>query len=866
MHPLVAHALDVAAVAMLLPHRVGSGLPNQALGFLVALHDIGKFAASFQAQAPACWPDAALGPLPASLPVAPRHDELGLHLLRGPLAEALDLVLPPRIAERRAWTHALRGPLLRALAGHHGRPPAEGSPEPGPAVLGPRSLAAAGDFVGVMLRLFGPPSLPAPENDRMAARLGWHLAGLVTLADWIGSRQAWFPYVRPEEVADPAGYLWDHALPRAAAALAAAGLTMAAPAPFRGLDGLFPGIATPSPVQRWAETVDLPPGPVLAVIEDLTGSGKTEAALTLAHRLLAAGRARGVFLALPTMATANAMFGRLAEAYHRLFAAEAHPSLALAHGRALLDPRFQAAIPAGAEPPQLATPELRGETAEAHCAAWLAEDRRRALLAQVGVGTLDQALLAVLPVKHAALRLQGLAGKVLVIDEVHAFDAYMQREILTLLQFHAALGGSVVLLSATLPGEVLERLVRAFLGGLEAPVPALVRRDYPLATLASAGGVTESACAPREGLPRRVTVTRLGDAEAALERIGAEAGAAVAWVRNTVDDAIAAAAALRVRGIEAMLFHARFAMADRLAVEAEVLRRFGRDSRNRAGVLVATQVVEQSLDLDFDLMVSDLAPVDLLIQRAGRLWRHAREGRPVARPELLVVSPEPVAAPAEDWIRAALPGTAAVYRDPALLWRGARALFRRGALVTPDDMRPLIEEAFDSMAPDAVPPALARAAERAEGKNLAAADTARMNLLNFDRCYSRDAGFWEPETKTPTRLEDEPQVTLRLALRRGDRIIPYAGEADLRRAWTLSEVGVPRRRIAACPLPAELDAAATAAKAAWGQWERESPQVLLALLTSEGERFTLHGKTEAGSAVSACYDVQLGLVLPAVAG
>jgi CRISPR-associated endonuclease/helicase Cas3 len=507
-----------------------------------------------------------------------------------------------------------------------------------------------------MRAVFRPPPLPYPGSERAVVRLAWDLAGLTTLADWIGSRQAWFPYAPVEAVADPSAYFHRHALPRAKSALSAAGLAPAAAAPFGGVKKLFPGIALPSPVQVWAETVALPDGPLLAVIEDLTGSGKTEAAMALAHRLLAGGRAEGIFLGLPTMATANAMFGRLADAYRGLYRAGSHPSLALAHARADLDPRFAACIEADGS-------DARGGSdaadipAEAQCAGWLAEDRRRTLLAQVGVGTIDQALLAVLPVRHAVLRLQGLRGKVLIVDEAHAFDPYMRRELVELLRFHAALGGSVILLSATLPKAMRQMLVDAFRDGLDAsPVP-LAAEQYPLTTLASAGGVTEQPCAMRPGLAtRRVEVGRLPDAATAFERIVAAAaqGAAVAWVRNTVDDAIVAVGALRARGLTPLLFHARFALADRLAIEAEVLRRFGpiSEGEERRCVLVATQVIEQSLDLDFDLLVSDLAPVDLLIQRAGRLWRHARAGRPLLRPDMLVVSPDPIAAPDAGWIRA----------------------------------------------------------------------------------------------------------------------------------------------------------------------------------------------------------------------
>ncbi|MBX6741046.1 MAG: CRISPR-associated helicase Cas3' [Acetobacteraceae bacterium] len=865
MHPLPAHALDVAAVAILLPRRATFSLTGQALGFLVALHDIGKFSRPFQAQAPAHWPRGTLGSFPAEQPPppGPRHDALSLHLLRRRLADRLDEVLPPGERGRREWTDAHRGHLWRALAGHHGRPPQEPDPQPGTEVLCAGCLAAAAAFVEAMREVFRPLPLSRPAEPRDVVRLGWHLAGLVTLADWIGSRQSWFPYVQPEAVADPAGYFWNHALPRAAAALAAAGLAAAAPAPFDGVRRLFPGIAMPSPVQRWTESVALPEGPVLAVIEDLTGSGKTEAAMTLAHRLLAAGRADGVYLGLPTMATANAMFGRLADSYRGLFSAEARPSLALAHGRADLDPRFAASLQPETPVPDRLAADPADEPAEAHCAAWLAQDRRRALLAQVGVGTLDQALLAALPVRHAPLRLQGLAGKVLIVDEAHAFDPYMRHELVALLRFHAALGGSAVLLSATLPKAVRQGLVNAFREGLGQPRQELAREDYPLATLASAGGVTETPCAVREGLPRRVAVTRLPDAAAALDRIAvaAKAGAAVAWVRNTVDDAIAAAAALRGRGLQPLLFHARFAMVDRLAIEAEVLRRFGRTSRGEArqAVLVATQVIEQSLDIDFDLLCTDLAPADLLIQRAGRLWRHMREhmreARPVPGPELLVVSPEPVADPAADWIKGPQPGTAAVYRDPALLWRSARAVFARGAITTPEDMRPLIEAAASREAP----PGLAAAAERAEGQEMAEVGIARQNVLDVWAGYDWNAGLWEPETRTPTRLEDRPQVTLRLARLCDGKVVPYAEDADLRRAWALSEMTVARHHIAACPVPPGLEAAAKEARAQWGRWERESDRVLLAVLAPEGNGYRLAACTESGAKVAARYDGCSGL-------
>lgn len=853
-HPLLAHLLDVAAVADQLLRVPLPGVPRSTLLFLVALHDIGKVSRSFQALAPEAWPEGLLGPRPAQRPSAPpRHDALALHWFEAEINDLLDELVLGQSARRHVW---------QALAGHHGKP-VDLTQTPGRDILCDDCRRVGRALVEQLCQLFQPEPWRLPR-EKEARALGWHLAGLVTLADWIGSREAWFPYVSPENFGSPEAY-WQRARDQARRAVAEANVLPAAIAPGTGLHALFPTIPAPSPLQAWAERVQLPPGPSLTVIEDLTGSGKTEAALVLAHRLMAAGRAEGLFVALPTMATANAMYDRLSEAYRRFFAADETPSLVLAHGRAGLSQAFRETIlPDPAAPPLPPGAEAGDEPSEAQCSAWLAEDRRRALLAQVGVGTIDQALFGILPVRHAALRLRGLAGKVLIIDEAHAFDPYMDQEVQTLLRFHAALGGSAILLSATLPLKKRASLTAAFMQGLGiAHSPAPTAAAYPLATLASAEGLREEPCAVRPGLARDLPVRRLPDAAAALAELrrAQGRGAAAVWIRNTVDDVLAAAEALRAAGIVPLVFHARFAMQDRLAIEAEVLRRFGKESagEERACILLATQVVEQSLDIDFDLLISDLAPMDLLIQRAGRLWRHRdRAARPVPAPDFLVVSPEPVAEPGVDWVKAPLPGTAAVYHDPALLWRGARALFGRGMLRAPADLRALIEEAAEGE----VPPALAKAAERAEGDGRAAGGLARQQVLEWQKGYALDSGDWRPDTATPTRLQDDPRVTLRLAVRREGRIVPYARAEEARQAWSLSEISVSRRRIAACPLPEGLAAQALAVRESWGKWLRDAPDVLLAVLEPDGEGWRLVVEDGKGARHDLRYDAGEGLQTP----
>lgn len=828
-HPAAYHMLDVAACAeVLLPGlapQIGEHLRGLAV-YLVALHDTGKFTRSFQSLSPPHWRAEVLGSID-EVARAERHDSLGFQLLTEPLRAELVAALP-------GWHPRAVTALLRAVTGHHGRPPLE--PE---RLLDPRRVfcpacrtAAVSMLQEARALLLPEPPLPLPPA--AARRLSWALAGLATLADWIGSSRAWFPYTAPLE-GGLAAY-WPLACKRAHAAVDAARILPAAPAAGQGLSGLFPGITSPSPVQDWAETVELPAGPVLILIEDVTGSGKTEAAVLLAHRLMAAGRANGLFFALPTMATADAMFARLGESYRRLFASGERPSLVLAHGRRELHEGFHDSVLRGLRPE---AGEAGEEPAGAECAAWVAEDRRLAFLADIGAGTVDQALLGVLPSRHAALRLLGLARKVVVVDEAHAYDRYMQAELMGLLRFQAALGGSAVVLSATLPEALRAALAGAFAEGLGSAAPVLRSAEYPLVTLVAASGATETACGTRADSRRRVRVRRLPEEAAALDALAgaAAAGAAAVWVRNTVDEAIAAAEALRGRGLAPMLFHARYAMGDRQRIQAEVLRVFGKDGNpaDRHGrVLVATQVVEQSLDLDFDLMVSDLAPVDLLVQRAGRLWRHPWRGaRPVGGPELLVLSPEPVPDPPAGWVRDLLPGTAAVYRDPALLWRGARALFDAGEIATPEGVRPLIETAYAEGGE--IPIALRPASNRARGEESAHGSLGRQNVLPLQEGYTYGSGAWDPDTRTPTRIGDET-TTLRLARLTNGEVAPWCADLDPdpRRAWALSEVAVRVGRAREAVVPPAAATAVERVRAGWPEWDRRLP-ILVLSETADGQ-------------------------------
>ncbi|MGH7118242.1 MAG: CRISPR-associated endonuclease Cas3'', partial [Acetobacteraceae bacterium] len=517
MHSVAHHSLDVAAVGSVLLESfpAPAAVPPTAIAGLLALHDIGKFTRTFQAKVEGLWPEA-LGPYVQPPPGYP-HDDAGFSLLCGSLAVHLDRLFA-------AWpTMASRAPLLRAIAGHHGRPPREqdhiGLPRK---VACPTCIAAAGDFIAEALLAIEPPPLPVLEKSQRT-RLAWFLAGLAVAADWIGSAHSWFPPVVAADHADLVRYWRDVALPRAERAVHASGVGSAPVVPPSGIQGIFPEISRPRPVQEWAQTTPIPEGPALFLIEDATGSGKTEAAIALAHRLMATGRADGLFFALPTMATANAMYDRLAGAYARLFAGDERASLVLAHGRRVLNARFTESILDAASEPASLPREPADQPAGAQCAAWIADDRRKAFLAEIGIGTVDQALLAVLPTRHAPLRLFGLSRRVLIIDEAHAYDSYMFEELRRLLTFHAALGGSTIVLSATLTATQQSDLAAAFLNQPRPDLRARNEAPYPQATTVSAAEVHAVPCDIAPELRRTVTIERVENPEEAAGILAAAA-------------------------------------------------------------------------------------------------------------------------------------------------------------------------------------------------------------------------------------------------------------------------------------------------------------------------------------------------------
>ena len=874
-HPLVWHSLDVAASLELLlglypaPLRAldnyaGAGLDavRAFLLRLACLHDIGKFALGFQSKAAEFFP-AALGVLPDQPPLGD-HTAIGFRLLTREFANKLK-VLAPNI-DGFGWSA-----LLLPVCAHHGRPlllhQIDAALRMPLADIGLPAVEAAGELIQLATQLIEGPPFSAQLSDKDAKRVSWLIAGAINLADWIGSNQTYFCYEPPGDIPS----YWDSvARPRAKEALAAAGLAIAKTSPRTGYAELTGSSRPPSPLQVFAAEAPLAQGPQMFLIEDMTGAGKTEAALILAQRLMLSGQGDGLFVALPTMATANAIYDRLGPIYRRLFVDDAKPSLCLAHGASRWHQGFQDSI---LDFREVGVPSCGGggddnRTASAACAAWIADDRRRAFFANVGVGTIDQAFLAVLPSKFAALRQFALSRRILIVDEAHAYGAYEGVELERLLTFHAAHGGSAIVLSATLPEIVKAKLNKAFRLGLGLySHPLSWPDDYPSATRIEAGQPEFAAIQPRSDLPRKTPVARLENDDEALAQIVSTAGAGgcAAYIRNTVDDVLRADAALRSRGLDPLVFHARFAMCDRQEIEREVLRLFGPQSTPelRAGrILLASQVAEQSLDFDVDDLVSDLAPIDLLIQRAGRLWRHNRAFRPVSSPSVGVVSPAPDPDADPDWFRRAFPKAAYVYANHALLWRGAKSLFEAGEIDAPNGVRALIESVYGPGSLDDAPKGLEGRRSAAEGKAAADVAIAHMNLLQWENGYCSDFGDWEADVLTPTRL-GQARTTLRLALWCDGRLTPWAGVPEsstpdaTRRAWARSEASIAERRgRTRGAYPTEVEQAAAALERPWRDFGEKA--VILPLMKPANDVFAgslNDGKRE----IEVSYDRRRGL-------
>ena len=626
-HALVYHCLDVAAVGKVLLEKnplllkqlsrlssIKETTLKPVLIFFIALHDLGKFSESFQYVIPDLFKKLqgkgkSIKQLYSKKSFG--HGSIGLLLWKQYIfKQFLGQLTKQQVADEEDWWDLLKW-FMEASNGHHGLPVKQGNNRLNDFFSNADTQAAL-EFISEILDLFSlketfPLNLIIDYNKLYVQlqKASWAFTGFNVLCDWIGSGEI-FEYQSQELSLQQ---YWDNiALKKAEEAIKYAGIL-----PCRSnkqLDPLnelldLPENSQLTPLQALCWDTPLVDKPQLFIIEDQTGSGKTEASLILLNRMMAQGLADGFYLALPTMATADGIFPRVQKTYDKLYLPDEKPSLVLSHSSARISDKFIETI---ISPEHPISEQKYGDDAQSRCQAWLADNRKKALLSHVGVGTIDQAFLAVLKTKYQSLRLIGLIGKVLVIDEAHAYDAYMGKELEVLLQVHAALGGSAIIMSATLPLRTRQKLAEAFLKGIDSDGLELEKKKtYPLLTHIAKGFKKEMPFSGKAIGSKKDVQVSFKYFEDEIDQIikqSIEQDRCVCWIRNSVKDARQAYERLKDAGLKAQLFHSRFTIADRLDIQDQVIKFFGKKSgfnERKGRLLIATQVVEQSLDLDFEV-------------------------------------------------------------------------------------------------------------------------------------------------------------------------------------------------------------------------------------------------------------------------
>jgi len=453
----------------------------------------------------------------------------------------------------------------------------------------------------------------------------WWLAGLTTLADWIGSDERFFPAEHRAENNDVPCLAMN--------ALEAIGLHKIQFFGNLSFHDLFHDAKKPEvtwvPNAMQEKTLSIVNGPGVYVIEAPMGTGKTEAALWAAYQLLVSKKAAGIYFALPTQVTSNRIHLRMNAFLQRI--CQVKTSSRLIHSNSWL---FETDI--GIHP--VVTERLNTKSEDARVwRDWFASTKR-ALLAPFGVGTVDQALLGVVAAKHFFIRHFALAGKVVIIDEVHSYDLFTGTLIDNLITTLEGLGCTVIVLSATLSGKRRRQIIP-----LPEDIEIEVELSYPLIT-GRREGVSLEPAAITPPKSRDVRVDFVKNEQAVKEAIAlAKNGGSVLWISNTIDSAQNQYRQFMKQvpvDIPIGLLHSRFPFWRREQLEDEWMERFGKDGQTRCGsILVSTQVVEQSVDLDADLLITELAPTDMLLQRIGRLWRHERL-RPIDSARICILKEE----------------------------------------------------------------------------------------------------------------------------------------------------------------------------------------------------------------------------------
>ena len=757
------------------------------LALFAALHDIGKVNTGFQTQ---IWRQT------DSMERARRPSRAGHTLDLVPVLKGDDAATAEWFFDALGWWRAATtswddrngetfcGLFVAALS-HHGLPvPLEGGRSPNPGIWRPYSrlepqeqVRRIGDLTHRWFpSAWNPDALPLPSTPAFQHTF----LGLCALADWVGSNELWFPFC-----AEPRDSYMDDARERAESAIRAVGLDLSnqrrsfAMAP--GFDELFPHVPqAPNAIQRSAAQ-DTRVAEHLVIIESETGSGKTEAALWRYARMYEEGLVDGLYFALPTRAAAMQIHRRVEQFVENLFPERARPRVVLAV------PGYDPG--AGTEDMALPEYEVWYDSRYGGNRPWASENPKRYLAAQIAVGTVDQAMMAALKVKHAHMRAACLARNLLVVDEVHASDTYMRRVLKALLDAHLGVGGYALLMSATLGSAARRQWLSA--GRMSSDVgPSLadaIDVPYPAISVMSPDG-ERIADIGENHLEKTVSVSAeplMEEFEKVARRAlqAARAGAKVLVVRNTVGYAISTQRAMEEASSNsdrALLFaldgkltlhHGRFAAGDRRLLDRAVEERLGKYRPSDGLVVVGTQTLEQSLDIDADLLITDLCPVDVLLQRMGRLHRHSRGDRPAdfSVPRCTVLTPS--GGDLSALLDSPINGLGAyVYEDLRMLESTRRLMdeFPRWAIPTMN--RKLVErgthpEVLEQIAEELGEGWVAHG-RRVQGEDLADGLTAQSAILRHDKSFftdNRDVVFSAgAEEKIRTRLGDD-RIDVQLA-------------------------------------------------------------------------------------------------------
>ena len=733
------------------------------------LHDFGKLNAGFQFKVRKR----------SELPTAPPWGKGHGHIVEAFFCCQQDHMFTALgFPDMATWGEGLESLLIASLS-HHGRPAQPLHSGSGPSDIW-SSFAGydpveAASLLHNCIRAWFPAAFeqgpPLPHSPALV-----HLfAGVVALADQIGSAKEFFSF---QPNSDPEYII--RARKKAREILKARGLRRAShqACPEQANFQTMFGHSSPRPLQQ--AVADAPLDRPLLILESETGSGKTEAAVMRFATLWQAGIVDGLYFAVPTRAAAKQLHGRISKAL-----------------KSLLPQRIPTVL---AVPGYYRADEVEGQyignfkvfwedepDEEKRFARWSAESTRHYLSSTAAVGTVDQALLSALKVKWAHLRGASLARSLLVVDEVHASDSYMTRLLHTLLRGHLDLGGHALLMSATLGATARTTFTGSSVRDLPAPDEA-EKAPYPALTLAGNG--TSDICpightGQSKAVSMRVEAWMSDPAQIAQFAYSqAREGAKVLVIRNTVATAQGVfenlleqdggELTLTVEGIPT-LHHSRFAVEDRGLLDDAVELVLGKGDRPDNGrVVIGTQTLEQSLDIDADILISDLCPVDVLLQRIGRLHRHADTVRPSAfsTPNCIVLTPE-------DGLEVGLEGgllshglgmseNGGIYRNLLAVEQTRSLIIDHAVWRIPDMNRMLVERGTH---PDVL-------RERADmlgdpwltheqqtwGLAVAEAQVARGHELDREKLFDEQR-FPDLDEKVRTRLgEDGPRINLAQAM------------------------------------------------------------------------------------------------------